>query len=566
MTLLARLLVFGLLAPLSASLSLLAAAETKPAALDPSVVKQIDAVFAPWDNTRSPGAVIAVSRHGKVIFARGYGMSNLEHDIPLSPDSIFHVASISKQFTAACVQLLAGEGKLAWSDDIRRHVPELPDYGQRITLAHLAHHTSGLRDQWSLLRLAGWRDDDLITEDDVLHIASRQKSLNFAPGKEYVYCNTGYTLLAIVVKRVSGLSLREFADERIFKPLGMRATHFHSDHTEIVRGRTSAYEPRQAGGYKISIPVFDTYGATSLFTTVSDLLKWEQNFIEPRVGGRAFVDALLTSGRLNRGTATGYGLGVISGRPRGILEVGHSGADAGYRSDVVQFPEHGLAVTVFCNLSSMRPSLLSRKVAEIILSGTFTPLPAAVTMAKGELKRLSGAYYNEATDELRRFSVRDGKLLQTGVVDTWVPIGSGRFRAGETSSEVVFPALAVGGAAPTAPVEELHVISPTLGTTILKRLTPHAPSRDELTMLLGEYTTAELLGVRFHLSVNKEGDLECRPPRGEPFVLSPVARDMFTGRSSLMRFVRNAAGEVTGITLSSARVRRLPLSKVAAQR
>ena len=225
-------------------------------ALDPAVVKEIDAVFAKWDNTRSPGCAVAVSRSGQIVFARGYGMSNLEHDVPITPDSIFHVASISKQFTAACVQLLALDGKLSWTDDVRRYVPELPDYGKTITLAHLVHHTSGLRDQWDLLHLADWRDDDLITEADVLTIAARQRTLNFAPGEEYLYCNTGFTLLGVVVKRVSGQSLRDFAATRIFAPLGMRDTHFHSDHTEVVRGRTSAYEPRPEGGWAISIPVF----------------------------------------------------------------------------------------------------------------------------------------------------------------------------------------------------------------------------------------------------------------------------------------------------------------------
>ncbi|MBC7367898.1 MAG: beta-lactamase family protein [Undibacterium sp.] len=243
------------------------------------------------------------------------------------------------------------------------------------------------------------------------------------------------------MKRVSGQSLREFADARIFRPLGMNATHFHSDHTEIVRGRTSAYKPRAGGGYEISIPVFDPYGATSLFTTVGDLLKWEQNFIEPRVGGRAFVEAMLASGKLNRGAATGYGLGLISGRPRGVLDVGHAGSDAGYRTDVVQFPEHGLAIAVFCNLSSMRPALLSRKVAEIILGDAFTPLPSAVALPEAELQRLAGSYYNERIDDVRRLSVLDGKLTQTGSVDLWVPIGGGRFRSGETSNQIAFPRL-----------------------------------------------------------------------------------------------------------------------------
>jgi CubicO group peptidase (beta-lactamase class C family) len=299
---------------------------------DPITEKSIDSIFAPWDNTRSPGCAIAISRQGRIVFSRGYGMANLELGVPITPASIFHVASISKQFTAACVALLAAEGRVSWADDIRKYVPELPDYGHRITLAHLAHHTSGLRDQWTLLRLADWRNDDLITEADVLKIAVRQKAVNFAPGDEFLYSNTGYTLLAIVVHRVSGQTLRDFADARLFTPLDMRSTHFHGDHTEIVHGRTSAYEPRRGGGLKISIPVFDTYGATSLFTTAGDLLKWQRSLVEARVGGRDFVDALMISGRLNDGKDTGYGFGLSTRKWRGITEVGHAGADAGYRA------------------------------------------------------------------------------------------------------------------------------------------------------------------------------------------------------------------------------------------
>jgi CubicO group peptidase (beta-lactamase class C family) len=545
----------------------LAAAPAGPTALlDAATIKRIDAVFAPWDNTRSPGAVVAISRHGQVVFARGYGMSDLQHDILLTPDSIFHVASISKQFTTAAVQLLAEDGKLAWTDDIRRHVPELPDYGHPITLAHLAHHTSGLRDQWMLLRLAGWREDDLITEADVLHLATRQKALNFAPGEEYVYCNTGYTLLAVVVQRVSGQSLREFAAARIFAPLGMTATHFHSDHTEIVRGRTSAYQPRTGRGYRISIPVFDTYGATSLFTTVGDLLKWQQNFVAPRIGGPAFAATLLASGKLNRGAATGYGLGVRSGRVRNVLETGHSGADAGYRTDVVQFPEHGLAIAVFCNLSSLRPSDLSRQVAQVLLGDAFAPLPPEVPLPAAELQRAVGAYLHAPTDQLVRLSLRDGKLTSSADGDPWVPIGEGRFRVGTSDTQVAIPALATlprdGASAP--PASELHLLSPTLGTTVLTRIAPHQPSRDELAALAGEFASDELLGARFRIAANRSDALEFHPPRGEAFTLTPVAKDLFTGRLGLVRFVRDAAGEVTGLTLSSTRVRRLPLQKLAA--
>lgn len=526
------------------------------AGLDDAVVKQIDGVFAQWDNTRSPGCVVGVSRGGQVVFARGYGMSNLEHDVPNTPNSIFHVASISKQFTAAAVALLVADGKLSWSDDIRRYVPELPDYGHTITLAHLAHHTSGLRDQWSLLRMAGWREDDVITEADVLAIAARQRALNFVPGEEYLYCNTGFTLLAVVVKRISGQSLRDFAAERIFKPLGMQATHFHNDHTEVVHGRTSAYQPRTNGGWAISIPVFDTDGATSLFTTVGDLLKWEQNFVEPRVGGRAFVEAMMVSGQLNNGAATSYGLGLFTTKPRGPVEVGHGGADAGYRSDVVRFPEHDLAIVVLCNLSSMQPGLLTRKVAEIVLGpGVFETVPAAVAMSEQELKALEGAYWNELTDEVRRFSIKGGKLMAGGSSDALVPIGGGRFRAGETSAQIAFPAVASGG------VQELQVLSPPLPVSKFKRVVVPTLTQDELAVFVGTFLSSELEAT-FRVVVTDDGKLEWRSARGKPETLRPLMRDTFTlFNFGTITFTRGNDRVVTGMTISTGRVRRLALTK-----
>ncbi len=220
-----------------------------------SVVRKVDAIFAEYDKTNSPGCALAILKDGKIIYKRGYGMSNMEYNIAISPGSIFHVASISKQFTAAAIVQLSLEGKLSLDDDIRKYIPEVPDFGHIITFNHLIHHTSGLRDQWDLQGLAGWRDDDVITEKDILEMVARQKALNFLPGEEYSYCNTGYTLAGIAVKKITGISLRAYADSVFFKPLGMTSTHFHSDHSEITPNRTSAYVKDDKGKWKISIPV-----------------------------------------------------------------------------------------------------------------------------------------------------------------------------------------------------------------------------------------------------------------------------------------------------------------------
>jgi CubicO group peptidase (beta-lactamase class C family) len=285
-------------------------------------------------------------------------MANLEHDIPITPASIFHVASVSKQFTAASIMLLAADGKLSLDDDIRKHLPEIPDYGHPITIRHLLTHTSGLRDQWDLLIMArgGRFEENRITESDVLEIVVRQKGLNFTPGTEYLYSNTGYTLAGTIVRRVSGKSLRTFADERIFRPLGMTSTHFHDDYTMIVPGRAAGYG-RTGTGWRVSLPNYDTYGATSLFTTVGDLLKWEANHARPVVGSDAMLRAMATSATLANGDTTTYGLGLATSLFRGVRLVGHGGADAGYRTWSGRVPEHGLALVVLCNASSANPGL-----------------------------------------------------------------------------------------------------------------------------------------------------------------------------------------------------------------
>ncbi len=359
---------------LSASVAPAAAQARRDA--DPKI---IDHVFDAWNGADSPGCALGVGRNGRVLYEHGYGMANLETSTPITPASIFHVASVSKQFTAMAIMLLDRDGKLSIDDDIRKHLPEIRDYGTRITIRHLLTHTSGLRDQWELLALARGRfEENRITEADVMDIVPRQTALNFTPGAEYLYSNTGFTLLGVIVKRVSGKSLREFADERIFKPLGMKNTHFHDDYTMLVPGRTSAYD-RRDGAWHVSIPNYDTYGATSLFTTVGDLLKWEANLDNPVVGDRALIARMQTPTPLTGGDTSNYGFGLAISKYRGARVVGHGGADAGYRADVERYPEHGLATVVLCNAASAVPAQLGRQVAEAYLGDALTSAQPTVT-------------------------------------------------------------------------------------------------------------------------------------------------------------------------------------------
>ncbi len=512
--------------------------------------KQVDAIFAPWSGKTTPGCAVGISHNGALDYARGYGMSNLEYDVPITPRSIFHSASISKQFTAFSIGLLAQEGKLSLSDDIRKYLPEMPDHGKTLTIAHLLHHTNGLREQGQLLNLAGWRGDDLYTEADILWALTRQRGLNFEPGTEVVYGNAAYTLLAVIVRRVSGKPLRAFADERIFKPLGMADTHFRDDHTELVPRRASAYSTREGGGWRISVPNIDHYGSTSLFTTVGDLLKWKQNLISARVGGQALITSLQTSGRLNDGTATGYGGGLRLADYRGLRTVSHDGMDGGYRTDAILFPDQQLAIVALCNGATIMPEELTRKVAEVYLGGRMkNVMPPAMKLPEAELSALVGHYWSPLTDEVVRLEVKDGALRQVGVPTAFVPIGHGAFRPGESTHVWRFSMPAA-----SAP-RELSIKDFWPTTRDFTRVTALMPAASALASFAGQYRSDEVdMTYTVRLA---DGKLAIRWPRRDEVVLDAVGGDRFVGSLGTVTFTRAASGGIDGLTISNRRLRRL---------
>ena len=337
-----------------------------------NIEQKVDQIFAEWDHTNTPGCSLAVIKDGQIIYSRGYGMANLDYGIPIRPDTVFHIASISKHFAALAVTLLAHEGKLSLDDEIQKYVPEVPDFGEKITLRHLIHHTSGLRDQWELLIAAGWRMDDVITMEDILELVSKQRELNFKPGEKHVYCNTGYTLLSFTVQRVTGKTMREFCEERLFKPLGMKHTHFHDDHTMIVPNRATSYAPAGPNKFSISVLSYANVGATSLFTTVEDMALWDQEFYEGKVFGKDVIEEMHTRGVLNSGKKIEYAQGLVVSQYRGLKTVEHGGADAGYRTQLLRFPDQHFSVVVFANLGTIAPSTLAYKIADLYLADQMT--------------------------------------------------------------------------------------------------------------------------------------------------------------------------------------------------
>ncbi|HYR11015.1 MAG TPA: serine hydrolase, partial [Longimicrobium sp.] len=454
-------------------------------------------------------------------------------------------------FTAAAVMLPSLD------DDVRHHLPELPDYGHRITLRHLLTHTSGLRDQWDLLAMARGRfEENRITEEDVLEIVGRQKALNFVPGTEYLYSNTGYTLAAVVVRRVSGKSLREFADERIFKPLGMSDTHFHDDYTMVVKGRAAGYARRPAGGWRVSLPNYDTYGATSLFTTVGDLLKWDANFATPLVGDEGMWREMMASGVLAGGDTTGYGLGILAEEYRGARLVGHGGADAGYRTYLGRFPEHGLSVAVLCNASQANPSALARSVADVLLGDRLAPAPepptARVTLAPDELSALAGVYVHPVTGA-PFFITQRGDTLVAGRTTgpALVPIGERRFRVSAQPVELEFT--------PDGGLVQTVLAWPRRTPVTLRRQESAQPSRAELEAYAGTYHSEEL-GATYTVAAT-DSTLVLRTRWGAERTVRPAYGDTFSG-DYLLAFTRGRGGRVDGMRMSSGRVRGVRFERV----
>src|SRR5688572_5878289 len=274
----------------------LARAQTPPRQ---DTVARVDSIFSAF-TTATPGCAVGVSRHGRTVLAKAYGMANLEYDVPLTTESIIEAGSVAKQFTAAAVLLLAQQGKLSIDDQVRKHIPELPDYGAPLTIRHMINHTSGLRDWGTVAAVEGWpRGSRVHTHDHVLDIVTRQRSLNFRPGSEYLYSNTGYNLLAIIVQRVSGRAFADFTRTEIFEPLGMARTSWRDDYTRVVKGRATAYSPTR-NGFRLNMPFENVHGNGGLLTTVEDLLRWSANFDRGQVGGPALLREQLRAGRLTR--------------------------------------------------------------------------------------------------------------------------------------------------------------------------------------------------------------------------------------------------------------------------
>jgi CubicO group peptidase (beta-lactamase class C family) len=390
----------------------------------------VDEVFADLTKAGSPGCAAAIYRNGRIIYARGYGLANIEEDVPIMPQSVFDIGSTSKQFTAASILLLEKQGKLSVNDDVRKYIPELPDYGPKITILHLLNHTSGLRDYLTLMDLAGINTDSVTTDEDALQIITRQKALNFAPGSDWLYSNTGFFLLSIIVKRVSGETLREFAAANIFTPLGMTHTQFRDDHTGLIANRAMAYDPKERkDGYALNISYFEQTGDGAVHTSVEDLLKWDENFYSGQVGGKEFLAEIQEQGKLNSGKVLDYAKGLFITDYRGLHTVRHGGSWGGYRAELLRFPDQHFSVACLCNRGDANPTRRAHQVADIYLGSMMKPKEEKkaaeheavekkeIPISAEQLRLYTGDYWSSELGVTYRIGIVDGKLKVAGILD-----------------------------------------------------------------------------------------------------------------------------------------------------
>jgi CubicO group peptidase (beta-lactamase class C family) len=519
---------------------------------------RIDAVFEQWNKPATPGAAVAVIRDGKLIYEKGYGLANLEYDIPINPETVFHVASVTKQFTAMALVLLEEDGKLSIDDDVHKYLPELPDYGHKIAIRNLLQHTSGIRDQWQTLGIAGWRLDDVITQQQILRVLFRQKELNFVPGTQHLYSNGGYTLAAEIVARVSGMSFPEFCAKRIFQPLDMSHTHIHDDLRRIVPHRAYSYD-RRGNGFEASPLNYANAGATSLFTTAPDLVRWLDNFREPKVGGKRAIARMEEQAVLADGKKIDYALGVSVGKYRGLPTVSHNGADAGYRSIVLWFPDQSLGIAVLSNVGNFNTTNIANKVAEVFLEDKMTSAPAPdkakdaprtyITVEPATLPQYAGNY-SMGPGLILNMSVKDGKLFGGPLGQTQLelkPIGPARFYTEQQRAELQFTPKTGGGMS-------LRFIG-VGGTIDGERVTSDPFDPSDLPKYAGVYWSDEL--ETQYTIVAKEGKLFAEHIRHGEIALSSVAKDQFRSGTWFMsdiHFRRGADGKVTAMVIGGGRI------------
>jgi CubicO group peptidase (beta-lactamase class C family) len=520
--------------------------------------KQVDTYLSHWDKKDMPGCAVGVMKDGKLIYKRGVGLANLTYDIPNSPTMLFEVASTTKPFTAMAIALLAEQGKLSIDDDVRKYIPELPQYADTITLRHLLHHTSGLREYEALIFFSGRGNENAHSEKEVLNLIARQKNINFKPGAKYQYSNTGFLLLAAIVKRVSGKSLRAFADENMFKPLGMKSTLFRDDRTEVIKNKAAGYITGPGGRVRLRTSLDDLVGDGGLLTNVEDLSLWVQNYFEPKVGSRETIKMLTTHATTNSGEKINYGFGQFHTVYRGLPVIKHSGNVSGFRAQIARYHDQNFAVIALSNNSAIFPAEIVAKVADIYLAGQFPAapekkapvLPQGEPIAEQDAARYSGIFANTDLGIIFKLSVKDGKLVNSGLLQKEVAVLSTKDKhllmVADSNGYEMVPTFDKAGQ-----ITEVKMLRSNGTSDTFPRMKPPFDSPEQLGEYLGTYHSDEL---EADYRIVRKGNgfvFQTGPTLEAP--LAPAYQDVFTTAEGRVNFAftRDDKGKITGFVLNA---------------
>jgi CubicO group peptidase (beta-lactamase class C family) len=522
---------------------------------------KVDQFFAQWDRAESPGAAVVVVKDGAVVYLHGYGCADLEHRIPITPQTVFDVASVAKQFTGLSVAMLVQQGKLSLDDDIHKHLPDVPDFGKPITINNLLHHTSGLRDWPETLALSDMDLEGPITLDTILEMVRRQRELDFAPGEEEQYSNTGYNLLAATVAKLTGQSFRTWTDRNLFQPLGMKCTLVCDNPAEVIVNRASSYAPDGPNRFRQVVSQLAAQGSSSLFISAEDMGRWLLNFQTARVGGTAAIELMQKPATLNNGEKRGYAFGLVLGKHQGMKTVSHGGSWAGYRSHTIWVPEKRFAAAVLANTSNMDTWDLALKITNLYLGIPSTPSKSASALPPAPVKADPAAWgpflgtYRLGPGWLLTIT-REGEQLMT-----------------QATHEDKFPMTPVSDAkffveAYQAPVNFVRQSSGAVTNLLYRginapKLAVPESTPASLAAYVGDYWSEELRVVT-RLEIH-DGSLAVCLRSGRWVHLLPTGADRFDAEYGgiALQFTRNAAAEVTEVKLSGGRVRNLRHKRVA---
>jgi CubicO group peptidase (beta-lactamase class C family) len=508
--------------------------------------KTIKAYVAP-----GPGCSAAVSLNGETVFEKAFGLAEIEHNVPNSPQTIFESGSVAKQFTASALVLLQQEGKLSLDDPVRKYIPELPDYGVPLTIRHLLNHTSGIRDWGTVMSLTGaGRGDRVITQDLAFDVITHQKALDFKPGAEYSYSNSGYNLAAIIVERVSKQKFSDFLIERLFKPLGMNNSSIRDDYRRIVPGRAQAYSRQGNGPWRLDMPFMNVYGNGGMLTTVGDWLKWNA-MLDSRSLGAALVEALETRGVLNDGRKIIYALGLEVDRYKGLRDVSHGGATAGYQTFLARYPDNKVSVAVLCNGTSPSAGGIAANITDEI----FGPYPEApktepVTVSEEELKKFAGLWRNEKTHAPARFVVDNGVLRWNG--SRLATMGKSEFGLGDNRLRFMIDS---DGKPKSAEAVDAN--------GEVTRFVPEqawTPNAQELASIAGDWFSEEA-GATFTIAI-KENKAFIKQRPALNFELQPLYKDHFSVQGYVVWFTRDRSGKIDRMHVGTSRMRDMWFARV----